>query len=85
MTPECNLPEGFANRAAIRMNTTVEGAAEGLGKLFALDKPALQEMGYRGRDLVIRNFSWSQSASQMFAVYNWVLGRFAVPDCVLFH
>jgi len=37
MTPECNLPEGFEKRAAIRMNTTVEGAAEGLEKLFALD------------------------------------------------
>jgi poly(glycerol-phosphate) alpha-glucosyltransferase len=85
MTPECNFPEGFAKRAAIQMNTTIEGAAEGLGKLFALDEPALQEMGYRGRDLVIRNFSWSQIASRMFAVYNWLLGRSPAPDCVLFH
>jgi len=83
MTPECNLPEGFQKRAAIRMNTTVEGAAEGLRRLFALDGPALQEMGRRGRDLVIANFSWPQIASQMFAVYNWLLGRSAVPDCVL--
>ena len=84
MTPECNLPEGFEKRAAIRMNTTVEGAAMALRKLFALDEPALQEMGRRGRDLVIRNFSWSQIASQMFAVYKWLLGRSAAPDCVLF-
>jgi len=84
MTPECNLPEGFEKRAAIRMNATVEGAAEGLGALFALDEPALQEMGGRGRDLVVANFSWSQIASQMFAVYNWLLGRSAAPDCVLF-
>jgi poly(glycerol-phosphate) alpha-glucosyltransferase len=83
MTAECNLPEGFEKQAAISMNTTVEGAAEGLGKLFALDEPALQQMGRRGRDLAIGNFSWSQSASQMFAVYNWVLRRSAVPDCVL--
>lgn len=83
MTPECNLPEGFEKGAAIRMNTTVEGAAEGLGKLFALEESALQEMGRRGRDLVIANFSWSQIASQMFAVYNWLLGRSATPDCVL--
>jgi glycosyltransferase involved in cell wall biosynthesis len=83
MTAECNLPEGFEKRAAIRMDTTVEGAAEVLGKLLALDEAALQEIGRRGRDLVIENFSWSQSASQMFAVYNWVLGRSVVPDCVL--
>jgi glycosyltransferase involved in cell wall biosynthesis len=84
MTPECKLPEGFEKRAAIRMNTTVEGAAEGLGKLFALNEPARQEMGRRGRDLVIANFSWPQIASQMFAVYNWLLGRSAAPACVLF-
>jgi glycosyltransferase involved in cell wall biosynthesis len=83
LTPECNLPEGFEKRAAIRMNATVEGAAEGLERLFALDEPALQEMGRRGRDLVIENFSLPQIASRMFAVYNWLLGRSAVPDCVL--
>ena len=84
MTQECNLPEGFEKRAAIRMNATVEGAAEALGKLFALEKSALEEMGRRGRDLVIDNFSWSQIASQMFAVYEWLLGRSAPPNCVLF-
>jgi glycosyltransferase involved in cell wall biosynthesis len=84
MTSECNLPEGFEKGAAIRMNTTTEGAAEGLGRLFALDESAIQEMGRRGRDLVMANFSWSRSASQMFAVYNWLVGRSAVPDCVVF-
>ena len=83
MTPECNLPEGFEKRAAISMNATVEGAVEGLGKLFTLDESALQEIGRRGCDLVAANFSWSQIASHMFAVYNWLLGRAAIPDCVL--
>jgi Glycosyltransferase len=83
MTPECNLPEGFEKQAAIRMNTTVEGAAEGLRKVVRFGRACSQGMGRRGRDLVIENFSWSQSASQMFAVYNWLLGRSGVPDCVL--
>jgi poly(glycerol-phosphate) alpha-glucosyltransferase len=83
MTPECNLPEGFEKRAAIRLNTTAEGAAEGLRALLALDESALREMGRRGHDLVVANFSWSQIASEMFAVYNWLLGRSGVPDCVL--
>jgi glycosyltransferase involved in cell wall biosynthesis len=85
MTPECNLPEGFEKHAAIRMNTTVEGAAVALQNLFALEEPALQEMGRRGHDLVTRNFSWSQTASRMFAVYNWLLRRSPAPDCVRFH
>ena len=66
------------------MGPTVEEAARALGKLFALQKPALEEMGRRGRDLLISNFSWSKIASQMFAVYKWLLGRSAAPDCVLF-
>lgn len=84
MTPECNLPEGFEKRAAIRMHATEEGAAEALGKLFALKELTLREMGGRGRDLVTGNFSWSQIASQMFAVNEWLLGRSAPPNCVLF-
>jgi glycosyltransferase involved in cell wall biosynthesis len=84
MTQECNLPEGFENGAAIRMSATVEGVAGALGKLFASEKSALEEMGCRGRDLVICNFSWSQIASQMFAVYKWLLGHSAPPDCVQF-
>ena len=84
MTQECNLPEGFENGAAIRMSATVEGVAGALGKLFASEKSALEEMGCRGRDLVICNFSWSQIASQMFAVYKWLLGHSAQPECVQF-
>ena len=84
MTQECNLPEGFERGAAIRMSATVGGVAGALGKLFALQKPALEEMGRRGRDLVTSNFSWSQIASQMFAVYKWLLGHSSPPDCMLF-
>ncbi len=84
MTQACNLPEGFENGAAIRMSATVEGVAGALGKLFASEKSALEEMGCRGRDLVICNFSWSQIASQMFAVYKWLLGHSAPPECVQF-
>jgi poly(glycerol-phosphate) alpha-glucosyltransferase len=84
MTQECNLPEGFEKRAAIRMSATVEGAARALEELFALEESALQEIGRRGRDLVTDNFSWSQIVSQMFAVYKWMLGRSTPPNCVLF-
>jgi hypothetical protein len=56
----------------------------GLGNLFALQKPALEEMGRRSRNLVTKNFSWSQIASQMFAVYTCLLGRLGPLDCMLF-
>jgi glycosyltransferase involved in cell wall biosynthesis len=84
MTPQCNLPQGFEKRAAIRMSPTVEGAARALEELFALEGSALEEIGRRGRELVIDNFSWSQIASQMFTVYKWLLGRSTPPNCVVF-
>jgi glycosyltransferase involved in cell wall biosynthesis len=59
------------------MGPTVEEAARALGELLALEKSALGEMSRRGRDLVTKNFSWSQIASQMFAVYKRLLGRSA--------
>jgi glycosyltransferase involved in cell wall biosynthesis len=84
MTPECNLPEGFEEGAAISMSSTVEDAAVALGKLFGSAESTLREMGRRGRDLLIRKFSWSQIASEMFDVYKWVLGCSAPPKCVVF-
>jgi glycosyltransferase involved in cell wall biosynthesis len=84
MTPECNLPEGFEKRAAIPMSGTVEGSAAALGNLFTMEEAARQEMGRRGRALAEANFSWPQIASQMFAVYQWFLGRSAPPNCVRF-
>ena len=83
MTGECNLGEGFEAGAAIRMEPTVESQVHALRALFSLSDAALREMGHRGGELVLANFSWSQSASQMSRVYQWLLGRSAPPDCVI--
>ena len=48
MTPECNLPEGFEKRAAIRMNTTVEGAAMALGKVVCVGRAGPSRNGPSG-------------------------------------
>jgi glycosyltransferase involved in cell wall biosynthesis len=84
MTPQCNLPEGYATGAALQIGTGPEEIAAGLKKLTEMSDFDRTEMGRRGRDLVICNFSWSQIASQMFAVYKWLLGHSAPPDCVQF-
>jgi glycosyltransferase involved in cell wall biosynthesis len=41
-----------------------------------------QEMGARGRRLVVQNYSWSKIATKMIDVYRWVLGHGPQPDCV---
>ena len=83
MTTECNLVEGFETGAAIRMDPTIESESQALEALFSLSDIALREMGARGRNLVTRNFSWSQSASEMFAVYQWLLGNGPIPPSVM--
>ena len=75
MTPQCNLPEGFAAGAAIRIEPEVESVVSGLGALFAMSGLERKAMGQRGRDLVERQFTWRRVGAEMANVYRWVLGQ----------
>jgi poly(glycerol-phosphate) alpha-glucosyltransferase len=74
MTAECNLPEGFAAGAALPIGTSPEEIADGLRKLVQMSDDDRVAMGARGRDLVGKNFSWSEIGEQMRAVFGWLLG-----------
>jgi poly(glycerol-phosphate) alpha-glucosyltransferase len=82
MTPECNLPEGFAADAAIRIETSAESIAEGLRTLFSMNDADLISMGDKGRELVKARFTWQTVAAQMREVYDWMLGGGSAPGCV---
>jgi glycosyltransferase involved in cell wall biosynthesis len=82
MTPECNLPEGFAASAAVRIEPTVESIANGLHDLHQAPDSKLQALGANGRALVTARFTWPKIASDMKSVYDWVLGGGIKPDCV---
>jgi poly(glycerol-phosphate) alpha-glucosyltransferase len=83
MTEHCNLPEGFAAGAAIRIGTDAGSIAEGLHSLLASRVSDLTAMGANGRSLVERQFTWPQVAAQMKEVYEWVLGGGTKPGCVV--
>jgi len=83
MTPECNLPEGFAADAAIRIDTGVESITQGLDSLFSMSASDLQAMGARGRTLVEERFTWKTVAAQMREVYDWMLGGGETPSSVV--
>ncbi len=83
MTPQCNLPEGFAANAAIRIEPTVESISRGLNDLFGAPNAALRSLGNNGRDLVARRFAWPKIASEMKSVYEWVLGGGPKPATVI--
>ena len=82
MTPECNLPEGFAADAAIRIETSADSIAEGLSALFSMNDANLMTMGAKGRGLVEERFTWKTVAAQMREVYDWMLGGGSAPGCV---
>ena len=83
MTPECNLTEGFAAHAALRIEPSIAGIAEGLRQLFEMSDNERQTMGQRGLALVKDHFTWPRIAVQMQAVYAWALGEGPQPECLL--
>ena len=83
MTSACNLPQGFAHRAAIRIEPTVESIAQGLTTLVEMSDAERQAMGQRGFNLVKSQFSWPQIAADMRSVYSWILGSGPQPACVV--
>jgi poly(glycerol-phosphate) alpha-glucosyltransferase len=82
MTPECNLPEGFAAEAALSVKPSPQSIKEGLIRFFQMNDASRQAMGQRGRALVAERFTWPKVAQEMQAVYEWVLGKGPKPDCV---
>lgn len=82
MTAECNLREGLAAGAAIRIETKADSIAHGLEKLIRFPSSDLRALGCRGRALVAERFGWRKIAAEMKQVYEWVLGGGPRPACV---
>ena len=82
MTDFCNIPEGFDNGAAIRVDTKPESIAYGLVQLFSLKNSELESIGQNGFNLVSNKFTWSYIADQTIELYNWLLGNADKPDFV---
>lgn len=82
MTPECNLPEGLAAQAALSIDTSVNGIAEGLRQLLTCSERERTEMGRRGRQLVRERFTWDAIADQLKVTYEWMMGDGPAPNCI---
>lgn len=84
MTPQCNIPLGFEQGAAVRIDPETESIAEGLRQFFSLPDDEQKAMGLRGRRMVEEQFTWEKIAEDMCSVYKWVLGGGSPPACVRF-
>ena len=74
MTPECNLPEGFASGAALEIRNSA-GGFERMRTLIEMTDQERAAMGMRGRRLVEERFTWPKVAAQMRRLYEELLGR----------
>ena len=83
ITPQCNLPEGFAADAAIQIESNSESIAGALDHLIRMSDDEIAEMGRRGRRLVEQAFAWPKAAAQMMAVHKWILGTGEKPECLV--
>jgi poly(glycerol-phosphate) alpha-glucosyltransferase len=83
MTPQCNLPEGYSAKAAIRIEANPSDIAAGIHELVGLPEHSRIDMGLRGRKLVAERFNWSRIATSMHDVYGWLLGLRPKPGCVV--
>lgn len=82
MTDACNLRDGFAEGAAVRLSPAADGTLVGLMDMLGLSDAERAAMGQRGRRLVERRFSWEIALPQFLAVYGWLAGNGARPDSV---
>ena len=82
MTAECNVAEGFAAGAAIRITPEPRAMAHSLLEFLAMPDAERRSMGAAGRRLVEKRFTWARVATEMHAVYNWVLGAGPRPSFV---
>jgi poly(glycerol-phosphate) alpha-glucosyltransferase len=82
MTPACNLPEGYAAEAALRLDPTPSGIAEGIRHLIEMSALSRRAMGERGLRLVRQHFSWPKIVQDMHSVYKWILGTASAPECL---
>ncbi len=82
MTPQCNLPEGFAAGAALRIDPNPESLADGLSEFLRMTELERVTMGSRGRALAADRFAWPKIAAQTKEVCEWMLGEGPQPACM---
>lgn len=70
MTDFCNLPEGFAANAALRIEPDEELLTRQLGEFFAMSDGGLADLGGRGQALVRDRFTWQKVADSFLHWYD---------------
>lgn len=71
-----------ANRCGWWVDNDVDTLTETVRKALSLDKEVLQEMGKRGRQLVLDKYSVDVVSRQMKEMYDWILNQQSKPNFI---
>ena len=65
-----------------RVPPEAQSIAAALGDLTRSSPGSLAAMGSRGKEYVLREFTWERAAARVAQVYQWLLGMRELPGCV---
>lgn len=82
LTNTCGLPAAAKVGAALEVDSSELGIADGLAAMLLLSTESLETMGEHARDFVRTQYTWEIITGQLNAVYQWLRFGGAVPDCV---
>lgn len=82
ITPQCNFPQAIEAGAGIMMNPDVADTEQALRELVGISDSRRHAMGQAGRELVQREYTWSNAASKLLSVYQWARSQAPKPDHV---
>lgn len=84
MTRACNLPEGFADGAALEIDAQPGRLARTLLEFVAMPDAERREMGAAGRRLVETRFDPATMARDLARLYRWAAGGGPAPVELIF-
>lgn len=73
ITPGCHFPEAVAQGAALSVNPERTELLDGLKTLLDRGPSGLKQMGDRGRELVLKNYSWDVSVRKFITLYSKIM------------
>ncbi len=83
MTDGCNLPDGFEEKAALRVETTPESICNGLEQFFSMTDTERVQMGENGYNLVVKKYQWDNIAEDSVVLYNYLLNGGKKPQFMI--
>jgi glycosyltransferase involved in cell wall biosynthesis len=82
ITTACHFPELARAGGGIEVEPNAAAVTEGIRALLEHSPAERTLLGFRGRALVERNYTWDRQAGRLAGIYEWVVGGGPAPEAV---